>query len=127
MKIRIDKADETFSRYIRLRDKMCVRCYSRVEYNDKGLPITHQASHYFGRGSENTRFDVHNVDTLCTGCHQLWGSRDKEGYRSFKVKQLGENGFKVLQVASVTFKKKDRRMEFIRAKILLDDLLKSGY
>lgn len=113
MKIKIDIADTLFSQWIRLRDKECVRCHSRVEFNDEGLPVTHQASHYFSRAAESTRFYPENVDTLCYGCHQHWGSADKEGYREFKKKQLGVIGWKLLQFRHESYKKKDRKMERI--------------
>lgn len=122
MKIRINKADRVFSQYIRLRDGKCLRCSSRVEFNDKRLPVSHQASHYFGRNRESTRFDPDNVDTLCYGCHQFWGSDNREAYRVFKVKQLGENGFKVLTVKAEIYKKKDTEMDYIIAKELVKDL-----
>lgn len=109
-RIKLDKADSVFSKYIRLRDKKCLRCGSGVTFNDKGLPVTHQASHFFGRGKESTRFDEENVDTLCTGCHQEWGSADREAYRVFKIKQLGQRGFDLLTLRANTPGKKDRKM-----------------
>lgn len=123
MKIKLDKADKVFSQYIRLRDGMCMRCYSDVKVNEKGLPITHQASHYFGRGKESTRFDPDNVDCLCHGCHRIWGSDDREAYRSFKIRQLGEDEFNFLTLRSNTTQKKDREMEYIKAKALLKEVL----
>lgn len=122
--MKLDKADVVFSQYIRLRDKKCVRCGSRVEFNDKGLPVSHQASHYFGRSKEGTRFDPQNVDTLCWGCHRIWGSDDKEAYRNFKIKQLGENGFKMLEVRAFTYCKKDRKMSYLIAKALWNTISK---
>lgn len=122
MRIKLDKADTTFSQYIRLRDKECMRCHSTVNLNDKGLPISHQASHYFGRSAENTRFDPDNVDCLCMGCHKIWGSDDKEGYRNFKISQLGEKGFKALMVRANTYCKKDRAMAYLQAVELLKTL-----
>lgn len=123
-RITIDPADVVFSQWIRLRDKYCVRCGSPVQINGKGLPVSHENSHYHGRGRENTRFDESNCDCLCSGCHQIWGSEDKEGYRYFKIKQLGQRGFDALLIASNTYKKKDRVMELIRAKALLQELMK---
>lgn len=119
MKIRIDKADTIFSYYIRLRDIKCMRCGSQVKLNEKGMPVTHQNSHYFGRGKENTRFDPENCDCLCFACHRKWGSDDKEVYRDFKVKQLGKDGFNRLIIRSNTYCKKDRKLALIKAKILL--------
>ena len=119
MNIKIDKADFVFSQYVRLRDKKCLRCNSPVKLNAKGLPVSHQASHYFGRGQESTRFDPKNVDTLCFSCHTLWGSRDREDYRFFKIKQLGTMGFDLLLFRSKQLIKKDRKLSLIKAKELL--------
>jgi len=120
MKIKIDAADKAFSEYIRLRDGECVRCH-KLGAGDKGI-IGLQASHYFGRGAESTRFDPNNVDSLCWPCHIKWGSEQREEYREFKVRQLGKNGFKMLTLASNLFAKKDRKMSLIRVKLLLKDL-----
>ena len=124
IRIKIDKADRVFSEYIRLRDGVCVRCKSPVIFNEKGLPITHQNSHYYGRGAENTRFDMDNCDCLCFSCHIIWGSKDREDYREFKLKQLGKDRFDLLLLKSKTYHKKDRKMEIIKANILKDELLK---
>lgn len=121
--IKIDPADRLFSQYIRLRDGKCRRCGSVVELNAKGLPVSHQASHYWSRGKESTRFSVENVDTLCWGCHNLWGHGDqRDGYKAFKIKQLGEEGFKQLDVRAHTSGKKDRKMAYLVAKELLKSL-----
>ena len=120
MGISRDKADATFSQYIRLRDGKCVRCHSPVRLNAKGLPISHHCSHYHGRRKESVRFDPENCDCLCHGCHVHWGSTDREGYRAFKIKQLGRKRFDALQIRANTYKKKDRNMSYIKAKALLD-------
>lgn len=124
-RIKLDKADIEFSKYIRLRDSRCMRCSRKGEENAEGLPILRlQCSHYFGRAKESTRFDPNNCDSLCAGCHQEWGSNDREAYREFKIKQLGENGFKILQVKANNYQKKDRMMSFIIAKELFKQELK---
>lgn len=117
--IKIDKADRVFSQFIRTRDKICVRCKSKVEFRN-GLPISHQNSHFFGRGKESTRFEPDNCDTLCYACHFLWGGTDHEAYRRFKIKQLGKERFKHLDVQAHTLVKKDRKMAYIIAKQLLE-------
>lgn len=122
MKIRIDVADKYFSWYIRKRDGKCMRCYSPVLFGEKGQPLTHQNSHYFSRGKENTRFEPLNCDTLCMACHMRWGGDERDEYRAFKVKQMGEEGFKRLDVQAHTLTKKDRKMALLRAKELLKSL-----
>lgn len=122
MRIKVDKADQTFSQYIRKRDKKCMRCHSPVQFNEKGLPVSHQASHFFGRGKESTRFDPENCDALCMACHIRWGGTDREDYRNFKISQLGEEGFKKLLLRSNTLTKKDRKLSYLISKKLLDSL-----
>ena len=123
-KIKIDKADCAFSQYIRIRDGRCARCFSLVEYNDKGLPISHTVSHYFGRANENTRFDPENADVLCMGCHKIWGSDDKESYRNFKIHQLGANGFKALDFRAHIYCRKDRKLAYIKVNAMLKNIMK---
>ena len=114
MRIKLDPADDIFSVYIRLRDGKCMRCGRLPERDRFGRPIKGlQASHYFGRANETTRFDEENVDALCGACHRLWGSDDREAYRFFKIRQLGEQGFQVLNVRSHLSGKKDRQMAFM--------------
>jgi hypothetical protein len=118
-KLKLDKADSTFSQYVRARDGWtCVRCGGYHEPPTKAL----HCSHYFGRGREGTRFDPENADALCHGCHQYWGSADKEGYRNFKINQLGQKGFDLLTLRANTYKKKDRKMSLLEAKALLQSL-----
>ena|SRR3990167_5593968 len=125
MKTQIDQADQTFSQYIRLRDGECVRCRSKVRLNDKGLPISHNASHFHGRRKESVRFDPENLDTLCFPCHRLWGGDERVQYREFKLKQLGQKGLDLLLIRANTLTKKDRKMSLIIAKHLLKELLQS--
>ncbi len=111
-KIKADRADTVFSKAIRTRDKWtCQRCETEYTPPTKAL----HCSHYFGRGRENTRFDPENCDALCHGCHQFWGSDDKEGYRNFKINQLGQVGFDALVLRANMYKKKDRRMSLLQA------------
>ncbi len=117
--IKIDPADKVFSQYIRLRDKKCMRCGSAVKLNDKGLPVSHQASHYFGRGREGTRFEPDNVDCLCGACHLYWGSTNHEAYREYKIAQLGEFRHSTLMLQANAYCKKDRVFSLIVAKQLL--------
>lgn len=110
MKIKIDRADSLFSQWVRLRDRQCVKCGSAVQFNDKGMPVTHQASHFMGRGKESTRFEPLNVDTLCMGCHMFFTAHPAEHYR-WQVERKGEDVIDKLVLQSNTYKKKDRKLE----------------
>lgn len=124
MKIIIDPADAIFSKYVRLRDKRCVRCGSPGRPDKNGLPIIGlQCSHYFGRGKELTRFLPENADSLCMGCHRYWETTDREDYRNFKLKQLGKKKFDALVATANLYCKKDRKLAYIFAKKLFDKLL----
>jgi len=126
MRIKIDQADKVFSQYIRTRDKECQRCHSRVQFNNKDLPVSHENSHYFGRGKESTRYDSDNCCTLCFGCHKIWGSDDKEGYRNYMIGKLGQTEFDLLELRSNTYMKKDRKMRLIEAREMLKHLVNQG-
>ena len=115
-KIKIDPADTAFSLYIRTRDGWtCQRCGRQYVPPTNGL----QCSHYFGRRRENTRFDPENCDSLCAGCHQYFGSDNREAYRDFKLKQLGQERHNWLILRANTYKKKDRKLALIVARELL--------
>ena len=87
MKIRVDKLDVLFSKFIRLRDKYCQRCGG-----SSGL----QTSHFYGRAKQSIRFDPENSCLLCFGCHQYFHSHPLEHVEWFKDR-LGEVGFDLLQ------------------------------
>jgi len=123
MRIKIDRADIVFSQYIRLRDKQCRRCGSPVRLNDAGLPISHNCSHFHGRGHEGTRYEPDNCDTLCYPCHQLWEKDERAEYEDFKKKQLGINRFKTLKLQANTYFRKDRKKALEIAKELLKSLI----
>ena len=122
MKVKIDNADKVFSEYIRLRDGKCVRC-SRLGEGKQGI-VGLQCSHYYGRSRESTRFDESNADSLCFGCHQYWGSVDREAYRAFKIKQLGQKGFDLLTLRANTPTKKDRKMAYLYWSTRLREIIK---
>lgn len=122
MKIKIDPADKVFSQYIRLRDGRCMRCGSAVRVNDKGLPVSHQCSHYYGRKMESVRFDPDNADALCMACHITWGSTMRFAYDEFKLRQLGQERFDALKLRALTTKKKDRKMSLLIVQQLLKEV-----
>jgi hypothetical protein len=108
-KVKIDKADRNFSWYVRLRDGKCLRCSTPVTLNDKGLPVSHQASHFQGRRKEATRFDEENVCTLCASCHGRFTENPYE-HTAWQVKRLGQEAVDKIVLRSNTYMKKDRKL-----------------
>lgn len=124
-KVTIDKADTVFSQYIRLRDRECRRCHSPVQFNAQGLPVSHQASHFMGRGKENTRFNELNVDTLCGGCHLYFTSQPAEHYL-WQVEMKGQTMVDSLVLWSHQYLKKDRQLAYLYWQKRLEQLEKEG-
>lgn len=110
MALKRDPADIAFSQWIRLRDKKCMRCGSAVKFNTKGMPVSHQASHFKGRRKEGTRFEPLNVDTLCGACHQYLGSQPDE-HIAWQVERKGQNVVDQVILQANTYHKKDRIAE----------------
>lgn len=107
-----DRADDVFSKYIRLRDMECRRCHSPVRLNDKGMPVSHQCSHFMGRRKENTRFNELNCDTLCAGCHGFF-TENPALHREWQIQMKGQKVVDDLILWSGMYKKKDRQMDFL--------------
>ncbi len=118
-KMKRDPADDAFSKAVRIRDKWtCQKC-ERVflEHERRNL----DCSHFWGRGKENTRFDPENADALCgfytSGrCHSKWEKEERKDYEAFKINQLGQEGFDLLEFRKNVYKKKDRKMRFVEMK-----------
>lgn len=87
-----------------------MRCGSGVSLNSVGLPVSHQNSHYWGRGNWGTRFDPENCITLCTYCHFKWGGDDRRLYEEFMRKRLGEKAYKNLEIRKNMYVKKDPKL-----------------
>ncbi len=113
--MKTDKADSTFAEAIKTRDKWtCQRCKTDYTHSESKQGL--DCSHYFGRQAQGTRFEPDNCIALCRGCHNYWDEIDKEGYREFKTKQLGQERFESLRLQANTYKKKDYKMRLIEAR-----------
>lgn len=104
-----DQADRLFSKLIRERDPICMRCHVRPSSD---------CSHFWERGHSATRFDPDNADGLCRGCHQLWEGR-RNGAIPFKIKQLHGKKYRELERKHHTIMKRDDAI--ITFMKLLDD------
>lgn len=98
MKIKIDKLDVLFSRFIRLRDKVCQRCGG-----SGGL----QCSHFYGRAKKSVRWDEDNSVALCFGCHQYFTANPYEHTVWFE-NHLGVARFELLGSRSGQIGKPDK-------------------
>ncbi len=116
--IKIDKADNVFSEYIRTRDKWtCQRCFKRYEPPTQAL----HCSHFQGRGKESTRFDEENADAMCYGCHRYFTANPAEHYM-WQVKRKGQKTVDMIVLRSNQYQKKDRQMAFMYWKERLKQL-----
>ena len=107
--MRLESADIIFSKIVRARDKFrCQRC-NKFYPEGKGL----QCSHFYGRVNRSTRFDLDNAETLCHGCHRYFDETNREAYRDFKLKKLGQKKFDALKVRANMSVKKDKELELI--------------
>lgn len=108
--IKRDAADIAFSEYVRRTAKRCARC-GKLGQGDKGITGL-DASHFHSRGREPTRFDLENVDCICRSCHRWFGEHKTE-YEAWKLKQLGQKKYDLLELRANTTMKKDREIQKI--------------
>ena len=120
--LKLRPSDVLFSQYIRLLQGKCQRCFSPVGFNDKGMPNTHQCSHFQGRRKEATRHDLSNCDTLCGGCHMYLTANPYE-HTAWQVKTKGQKEVDLIVLRSNGYKKRDDKMECIIWRTALKDLL----
>lgn len=85
------KADEEFSKWIRARERACVRCGK--------IPNQSTCSHFWPRQHKATRYDPENCDTLCwMPCHKYQWEKEKQGeYRDFMIRKLGVEAYEALE------------------------------
>ncbi len=119
-KIKIRPTDTKFSNYIRERDDWtCARCHKKYDKNSTSDRQGLHCSHFYGRGHESTRFEPDNCDSLCYGCHQLWGHGDeRDKYIEFKKRQLGVTRWSSLMIQAYQYKKRDDEMDKIIIEML---------
>lgn len=115
-------SDQVFSRFIRLRDKRCVfrvKCYGNQNYEELAC------CHFHSRRKESTRFDPQNCDAGCVKCHYFIDATEtgKQWFREFKLKQLGQRDFDLLQVRSETLTKRDDALMLLYSKELLSEVI----
>jgi len=125
-RIKIDAADTTFSKYIRLRDKWCQRCLKPGTPDKYGNEIVGlDNSHFWSRGRESTRYDTQNCKALCRYCHEFFGGNPGE-YTEFMINRLGQPEYDRLMIRANMTQQKDRKKSLLEAKELLKTLKGGG-
>lgn len=112
MHIRIDPLDKLFSRYIRLRDKVCQRC---------GSVRNLQCSHYHGRRKRSVRYDEDNCCALCFGCHSYLGGNPLEHTEFFK-QRLGDKFDMLNNRARISYPPPDKEAIELYLKVKIKEL-----
>ncbi len=125
--IKLRPTDTKFSLYIRAKRRWTCEYCKRICRDWTGETIFYklEASHYFGRKHENTRFDEENVRVLCFLCHKDLGGYTKaeNGEYDLWIKRLlGEQGYKKLMLRAFTYKKQDDKMDML----IINQLIKQN-
>jgi len=120
LKIKLRKTDTLFSQYIKRRDGFtCQRCGHIFPSDDaRGL----HNSHYWSRRHENTRMDADNCIALCFGCHRIWAEEERDDYKAFMIRRLGQRGYDLLEYRHHLYKKRDDKADLI----ILKEMLRGG-
>lgn len=120
---KLRKTDIKFSRYIREKANWtCEKCGKVCKIGDE-IYGQLQASHYFSRRHENTRFDERNVHALCAGCHRRmdeYKPKEDGEYDIWMKEKLGEKEYKLLYIAHLTRKKRDDKFDMFIINNLLN-------
>lgn len=122
-KVKIRWPDKQFSNYIREKAGWaCQKCGKVCKVGDEWIGKL-EASHYWSRDHENTRYDEENVYSLCFVCHKRMGGykREEDGEYDLWVKELlGEKGYKNLKIRANINSKRDDKL----ANMFVNQLLK---
>ena len=115
-KTKLDPADVAWSKYIRTKAGWrCARCGR--EASGRGL----HCAHFHSRRKESVRYDEQNTDALCANCHKEFTGNYSE-HKKWKLSQLGQSQYDLLELRANTIVKKDRKMEVIRINEMLKEL-----
>lgn len=116
------KSDILFSNYIREKAKWrCEYCKKICKLNGERIAQL-EASHYFSRGYESTRYDEKNVYALCSSCHKRMGGyipSESGEYDLWVKEKLGEFNYKRLKIRANSYCKKDEKMALLFVKSLI--------
>ena len=118
------KSDIDFSNYIREKAGWkCEYCGRVCKIGDLKIAQL-EASHYFSRSHENTRFDICNVYSMCSSCHKRLGGHrsDEKGEYDVWVKERLKDGYTLLKIRSSLYKKRDDVLDLMYVRELVKEL-----
>ena len=103
LKIRIDKLDTLFARYVKLRANYeCEYCGKRAK--SQGM----HCAHFIGRRYKNTRWITDNAACLCMACHNLMHDFSTI-HNEFFTKRLGSDRVEQLEIIARTYAVPDKK------------------
>ena len=115
MRIKIDKLDTLFSKYIRLRAggkcDFCGRVFhDKIKENGDVYPAwkSLQVSHFHGRRKRSLRYDPDNAIGACADCHFFLGENPYVHTEFFR-KRLGSERFEQLNIRAEIIAKPDKK------------------
>ena len=125
-KTKIRRVDSLFSQYIRTRDHWkCQYKFKCTGYEDfTPYPQGLHCSHWQKRRHEGTRFDPRNCDAACIKCH-MYAEEHPVVLDAWKLKQLGEEVYKQVEIASITYHRRDDTMNTLIVRALIKELNQS--
>lgn len=101
----IKRLDKAIADYLKKkRNYICVYCQKKCIPNSKNTTI----SHYWSKKTHGSvRFEEDNLDIAhWYPCHKYYMESDKQGwYKDYKLKQLGEEKYNLLEVRARTITK----------------------
>lgn len=126
-KIKSDYTWSLYSKYRRIKsDGICAyqvtdKCKLRGgKWDIREMDV----SHFHSRRKFNVKFSDLNTDPSCKMCHKYFGEHKTE-FEAWKLKQLGEEKFNQLLVASrVTVRKADQEIKKKALRVWLNQELK---
>ncbi len=119
--IKLRRSDILFSLYVREKAGWrCRKCGKLCKIQDEWIGKL-EASHYFSRKHEITRYDERNVYSLCFTCHKRMGGYQvsENGEYDLWVKELlGNREYKLLKLRANSYAKKDEKLALLFVKSL---------
>lgn len=119
-KVTLRPTDRLWTLYLRrmynYTCQWCGRVYTQENCGNLGT------SHYFGRGHENTRFDIENTFPMCNiPCHCYLDREGRAEYTEWLINRIGQEKFDLLTLRANIYKKRDDVSDKMVIKKMLEE------